>query len=173
MIIFMCIFSFGIKFLVIILVTFWTILQTNDFHCALPSWSNQKNYSIYFCVNIYGIYKKFCRHIWSPWANLTHSFFNTWLNVSTSLSYLTVCGLVYFLMSTFSRHLLVYLYLTAYVSTNIFLRHLVLNTITTSVSLWFVVRLKINLVFYLKFPFTFSDSSSEYRSHILTHRVWY
>ena len=46
------------------------------------------------------------------------------------------------------------------------LRHLIVNTTTTKVSLWFVTRLKINFVFRLKFPFTSSDLGSEYRSHI-------
>jgi len=95
-----------------------------------------------------------------------HSVFNTWLKVSASLSYLTVCGLVYFLVSTFSRHPVPYLYLTTYARTNLFLRHLIVNTTTTKVSLWFVARLKINFVFYLKFPFTSSDLGSEYRSRI-------
>ena len=48
----------------------------------------------------------------------------------------------------------------------LFLRHLIVNNTTTEVSLWFVARLKINFVFYLKFPFTSSDLGSEYRSHI-------
>ena len=67
-----------------------------------------------------------------------HSVFNTWLKVNASLSYLTVCGLVYFLVSIFSRHPVVYLYLTTHVRTNVFLRHLIVSTTTTNLhyDLW-------------------------------------
>lgn len=95
-----------------------------------------------------------------------HPVFNTWLKISASVSYLTTCGLAYFLVSTFWRHPVVYLYLTAYVHSKVFLRHLIVCTTTTKVSLWFVARLNMNLVFHLKFPFTSSYLGSEYLSHI-------